>query len=44
MQAYPFVFDHAGQRHLLYNGDGFGATGIGHAVLGDTLSTPTGRR
>jgi hypothetical protein len=33
MQAYPFVFDHAGQRHMLYNGNGYGATGIGHAVL-----------
>jgi hypothetical protein len=33
MQAYPFVFDHGGQRHMLYNGNGFGATGIGHAVL-----------
>jgi len=33
MQAYPFVFDHDGERHLLYNGNGYGATGIGHAVL-----------
>lgn len=33
MQAYPFVFDHGGERHMLYNGNGFGATGIGHAVL-----------
>jgi hypothetical protein len=33
MQAYPFVFDHGGERHLLYNGNGYGATGIGHAVL-----------
>jgi hypothetical protein len=33
MQAYPFVFDHAGRRHMLYNGNGFGATGIGHAIL-----------
>jgi hypothetical protein len=33
MQAYPFVFDYDGQRHMLYNGNGFGATGIGHAVF-----------
>ena len=33
MQAYPFVFDYGGERHMLYNGNGFGATGIGHAVL-----------
>ena len=33
MQAYPFVFDHANERHLLYNGNGYGATGIGHATL-----------
>ena len=33
MQAYPFVFDHDGNRHMLYNGNGYGATGIGHAVL-----------
>jgi hypothetical protein len=32
MQAYPLVFDHEGTRHMLYNGNGFGATGIGHAV------------
>ena len=33
MQAYPFVFDHAGARHMLYNGNGYGATGIGLATL-----------
>ena len=33
MQAYPFVVDHDGTRHMLYNGNGYGATGIGHAVL-----------
>lgn len=33
MQAYPFVFDHDGERHMLYNGNGYGATGIGHATL-----------
>jgi len=33
MQAYPVVFDDtSGRRHMLYNGNGYGATGIGHAV------------
>jgi len=36
MQAYPFVFDHDGQTHMLYNGNGYGATGIGHATLSGT--------
>jgi hypothetical protein len=32
MQAYPVVFDHLGVRHMLYNGNGYGETGIGYAV------------
>ncbi len=32
MLAYPSVYQHRGTRHLLYNGNGFGASGIGHAV------------
>lgn len=32
MAAYPFVFDHKGQRYMLYNGNGYGRTGIGLAV------------
>jgi hypothetical protein len=32
MQTYPAVYEHAGTLHLLYNGNGFGLTGIGHAV------------
>ena len=32
MIEYPFVFDHAGQRYMLYNGNGYGQTGIGLAV------------
>ena len=32
MIEYPCVFDHRGQRFLLYCGDGFGATGFGIAV------------
>jgi hypothetical protein len=32
MVAYPSVLDHGGQRYLLYNGNGYGRTGIGYAV------------
>jgi hypothetical protein len=32
MVAYPSLYEHAGRLHLLYNGNGFGRTGIGHAV------------
>jgi hypothetical protein len=31
MQAYPVVFDHGDRRYLLYNGNGYGRTGIGLA-------------
>lgn len=30
---YPFVFDHKGERYLLYNGNGYGKTGFGLAIL-----------
>ena len=33
MTEYPFVFDHQGTRYMLYNGNGFGKTGFGLAVL-----------
>lgn len=33
MICYPYVFDHAGQRYMLYNGNGYGKTGIGLAIL-----------
>lgn len=33
MIEYPFVFDHDGVRYLLYNGNGYGRTGFGLAVL-----------
>lgn len=33
MIEYPFVFDHAGQRYMLYNGNGYGETGFGLAAL-----------
>ncbi len=32
MVTYPSVYEHDGELHLLYNGNGFGETGIGHAV------------
>ena len=30
---YPHVFDHLGARYMLYNGNGYGKTGFGLAVL-----------
>lgn len=33
MIEYPFVFDHDGQRYMLYNGNNYGITGFGLAVL-----------
>lgn len=33
MIEYPFVFDHDGERYMLYNGNGYGKTGFGLAVL-----------
>jgi hypothetical protein len=32
MVAYPHVFEHRGRRLMLYNGNGYGATGVGSAV------------
>ena len=34
MVAYPWVGDIGGARRMLYNGNGYGRTGIGQAVLG----------
>ncbi len=33
MIEYPIVFDHNGQRYMLYNGNGYGKTGFGLALL-----------
>lgn len=33
MVGYAHLFDHGGQRYLLYNGNGYGRTGFGLAVL-----------
>lgn len=32
MIEYPYVFDHKGQRYMLYNGNGYGLSGFGLAV------------
>jgi hypothetical protein len=32
MVEYPYVFDHSGQRYMLYNGNAYGKTGFGLAV------------
>lgn len=33
MVCYPFVFNHKGQKYMLYCGNGYGKTGFGYAVL-----------
>jgi len=33
MIEYPYVFDHHGQRYMLYNGNGYGKSGFGLAIL-----------
>jgi len=33
MICYPYVFEHKGQKYMLYNGNGYGRTGFGLAVL-----------
>ena len=35
MIEYPHVFAHAGQRYMLYNGNGYGKSGFGLAVWSD---------
>jgi len=35
MQCYPRVYEYGGKLHMLYNGNGFGKTGFGHAVWED---------
>lgn len=32
MVCYPFIFEHNGDRYLLYNGNGHGSSGIGLAI------------
>lgn len=33
MICYAYVFDHEGTKYMLYNGNGYGRTGLGYAVL-----------
>lgn len=33
MIEYPFVYDHNGERYMIYNGNTFGKTGFGYAIL-----------
>ncbi len=33
MIAYPYVYEHRGQKYMIYNGNGFGKSGFGYAVL-----------
>ena len=35
MICYPCVFEHQGKMYMLYNGNGYGSTGFGFAVLED---------
>ncbi len=35
MIEYPFIFDRSGERHLLYNGNGYGMSGVGLATWAD---------
>jgi hypothetical protein len=35
MIEYPFVYEHKGRKYMLYNGNGFGETGFGYAILED---------
>lgn len=38
MIEYPFVFDDEGSRYMLYNGNGYGRSGFGLAVLDRSVS------
>jgi hypothetical protein len=33
MIAYPYLFEHKGRVYMFYNGNGFGRSGLGYAVL-----------
>jgi hypothetical protein len=33
MLAYPYVYEHKGRKYMLYNGNGFGESGFGYAIL-----------
>lgn len=40
MIEYPFVFDHKGKRYMLYNGNNYGASGFGLAVMENENTSP----
>ncbi len=33
MIAYPYVYNHKGKKYIFYNGNGFGKSGFGYAVM-----------
>jgi len=33
MTAYSYVYEHKGRKYMLYNGNGFGRSGFGYAIL-----------
>ncbi len=35
MVAYPYVMKYKGRKYMFYNGNGFGQSGIGYAVMGE---------
>ena len=35
MICYPYVWEHKGEEYMLYNGNGYGRTGIGLAILSE---------
>lgn len=37
MIEYPFVYDHNGKRYMIYNGNTFGKSGFGYAILEENL-------
>ena len=37
MICYPYIFEHRGRFYMLYNGNGYGKTGFGLAVLENDL-------
>ena len=37
MMEYPYVYEHAGRKHMLYNGNGFGGSGFGYGGFGGRL-------
>ena len=37
MVTYAYVYEHKGKKYMIYNGNGFGASGFGYAVLDEKL-------